>query len=69
MIENNSSVPLSAALSVLLFDAEGVALGQLVAPMPLRAFSRHRDARSLDHYSQPRPEAVAIVRAVRPERG
>jgi hypothetical protein len=39
------------------------ALGQHLPERVLRAFSRHRDARSLDHYAQPQaaPETIAAV--------
>jgi hypothetical protein len=40
------------------------ALGARMPERMLRAFSRHRDARSLDRYSQPRPSPKAIVRAL-----
>ena len=40
------------------------ALGAQMPERMLRAFSRHRDARSLDRYSQPRPSPKAIVRAL-----
>jgi hypothetical protein len=43
------------------------ALGGRMPERMLRAFSRHKDARSLDRYSQPRPSARAIVTAL-PER-
>ena len=36
------------------------ALGAQMPERMLRAFSRHRDARSLDRYSQPRPSAKAM---------
>ena len=34
----------------------------------LRAFSRHRDGRSLSRYAKPRPTRAAIIRALRPPR-
>jgi hypothetical protein len=42
------------------------ALGQALPERVLQNFSRHRDARSLDHYSKPRATPEAIVRALRP---
>lgn len=42
------------------------ALGAVLPERMLRAFSRHRDARSLDHYTKPRPAPAAIVAALRP---
>ena len=41
------------------------ALGQVLPERVLRAYSRHRDARSLDHYSRPKATPDAIVRALR----
>jgi hypothetical protein len=41
-------------------------LGQAPPKRVLRDFSRHRDARSLDHYSKPRATRGAIVRAFVP---
>jgi hypothetical protein len=43
------------------------ALGEALPERVLRAYSRHRDARSLDHYSKPRPKPEAILRALRPD--
>ena len=43
------------------------ALGQELPERVLREFSRHRDARSLEHYSKPRATPEAIVRALRPD--
>jgi hypothetical protein len=40
------------------------ALGATLPERMLRAFSRHRDSRSLDRYSKPRPTPAAIVRAL-----
>ncbi len=40
------------------------ALGATLPERMLRAFSRHRDRRSLDRYSKPRPTPAAIVRAL-----
>jgi hypothetical protein len=36
-----------------------------VSERVLRAFSRHKDSRSLDHYSKPRATRGALVRAFR----
>jgi site-specific recombinase XerC len=44
------------------------ALGQVLPERTLRAFSRHRDARSLDHYSKPKATRAAIVKALPPRR-
>jgi hypothetical protein len=43
------------------------ALGAALPERVLRAYSRHRDARSLDHYAKPQATPDAIVRALRPE--
>jgi len=40
-------------------------LGQTLPERVLRAFSRHKDSRSLDHYSKPRATRGALVRAFR----
>lgn len=40
-------------------------LGEHLNRTVLRAFSRHKSDKSLDHYSQPRPKPAAIVRAIR----
>ncbi|HME72647.1 MAG TPA: hypothetical protein VKM54_22690 [Myxococcota bacterium] len=42
------------------------ALGAALPERVLRAYSRHRDARSLDHYAKPKATPDAIVRALRP---
>lgn len=45
------------------------ALAPHLSERMLRAFSRHRDGASLDHYSKPRPTAEGIVKALRREGG
>src|SRR6516165_9175780 len=40
------------------------ALGQVLPERVLRAHSRHKSARSLDHYSKPKARPDAIVRAL-----
>jgi len=44
------------------------ALGQELPERVLREFSRHRDPRSLDHYSKPRATPEAIVKVLRPRK-
>lgn len=39
-------------------------LGGRMPERMLRAFSRHKDGRSLDRYAQPRPSALTIARAL-----
>ena len=45
------------------------ALGEVMPERVLRAYSRHRNAKSLDHYSKPKATPDAIVRALRPKPG
>ena len=42
------------------------ALGEALPERVLRAYSRHKNARSLDHYSKPKATPDAIVKALRP---
>jgi hypothetical protein len=43
------------------------ALDQELPERVLRQFSRHKDARSLDHYAKPKATPEAIVKALRPD--
>jgi len=42
-----------------------IALGEVLPGRVLRSYSRHWDARSLDHYAKPKATPDAIVRALR----
>lgn len=44
------------------------ALAQVLPERVLRDFSRHRDAKSLDHYTKAKATPAAIVKALRPPR-
>ena len=58
-----ASVPLQEGTRHAILTQLGGALTEKV----LQAFSRHRDGRSLSHYSKPRPKAAAMVRAIKGE--